>query len=145
MDGKNGQILAQLLDDSRQSTALISRKTGIPRVTVHDRLSKLVKSGVIRKFTVSLDYAKVDLPVTVFVLVSYDPSAKSGQHELARRIAAVPGVYSVHIISGEWDWLLKIRCRTIEEVGSLVVDKIRAIPGVQKTYTMACFETVKEE
>ena len=145
MDAKDGQILVQLLNDSRQSTALIARKTGIPRVTVHDRLAKLVQRGVVKKFTVSLDYAKLDLPVTVFVLVSYDPSAKSDQHELARRIAAVPGVYAVHIISGEWDWLLKIRARTIEAVGALVVDKIRAIPGVHKTYTLSCFETVKEE
>ncbi len=145
MDGKDSQILAQLLADSRRSTALIARTTSIPRVTVHDRLAKLVERGVIRRFTLSLDYAKLDLPVTVFVLASFDSSSKSDQHELARRIAAVPGVYAVHIISGEWDWLLKIRARTIEEVGLLVVDKIRAIPGVQKTYTMASFETVKEE
>ncbi len=145
MDGKDSQLLTQLLEDSRQSTALISRKTEIPRVTVHDRLSKLVQRGVIRKFTVSLDYAKIDLPVTVFVLVSYDPTAKNGQHELARKIASIPGIYAVHIISGEWDLLLKIRARTIEEVGALIIDKIRVIPGVQKTYTMAGFETVKEE
>ncbi|MBI4406838.1 Lrp/AsnC family transcriptional regulator [Candidatus Micrarchaeota archaeon] len=145
MDGKDGLILDQLLADSRRSTALISRQTGIPRVTVHDRLGKLVQRGVIKKFTVLLDYAKLDLPISAFVLVSYAPSGKMNQHEVARSIGALPGVFSVYIISGEWDLLLKIRGRTIEDVGRLIVDKVRQVPGVHKTLTMACFETVKEE
>ena len=145
MDGKDGLILDQLLVDSRQSTALISRKTGIPRVTVHDRLLKLVQSSVIKRFTVSLDYAKLDLPITAFVFVSYEPSSKMDQHEVARSIATLPGVYGVHIISGEWDLLLKIRGRTIEDVGRLIVDKVRRVPGVHKTLTTTCFEAVKEE
>lgn len=144
MDEKDEAILEELARDGRQSTALIARKTRIPRVTVHDRLIKLRKSGVIKKFTVSLDYAKLGLPTTAFVFVSYEPSVKHDQHELARKIAALPGVYAVDIISGEWDLLLKVRARTIEDVGVLIVDKIRKIPGVYKTYTMACFETVKE-
>ncbi len=100
---------------------------------------------VIKRFTVSLDYAKLDLPIVAFVFVSYEPSSKMNQHETARSIGALPGVYGVHIISGEWDLLLKIRGRTIEDVGRLIVDKVRQVPGVHKTLTTTCFETVKEE
>ncbi len=144
MDEKDGAIIAELLKDSRQSTSLISRKAGIPRVTVHDRLNKLKKNGVIKRFTVSLDYDKLDLPVTMFVLVSYDHSAKLDQHALAQRIGDVPGVYSVDIISGEWDLLIKVRAKTLKDVGLLLIDKIRLIPGVLKTFSMSSFETVKE-
>ncbi|MFH0713054.1 MAG: Lrp/AsnC family transcriptional regulator [Candidatus Micrarchaeota archaeon] len=145
MDEKDSILLTELRRDGRQSTALIARKTGIPRVTVHDRLEKLKSSGVIKRFTVSLDYEKLGRPVTVFVFVSYSSTAKLDQHETARQISDVPGVEAVHIVSGEWDLLLKIRAATIKEVGELIVDKVRQIPGVHKTLTMACFETVKEE
>ena len=145
MDEKDSLILAELAEDGRQSTALIARKTNIPRVTVHDRLNKLKKSGVIKKFTVSLDHAKLGLSVTAFVLLAYEQLPHVDQHEVARRISNIPGVYAVHIISGEWDMLLKIRAGNLEEVGALIVDKIRCIEGVHKTLTMACFETIKEE
>ncbi len=144
MDSKDEAIIEELMRDSRQSTVLISNKVRIPRVTVHDRLEKLKRDGVIKQFTVSLDYAKVGLPVSAYVFVSYDRMAKLDQHVVAQRIAEVPGVYGVDIISGEWDLLLKIRAKTIRDVGMLIVDKIRHIDGVHKTLTMPSFETVKE-
>ena len=67
------------------------------------------------------------------------------QRELAKRIAELSGVYEVHIISGEYDLLLKVRGKSLEEIGKLVVDKLRQLKGVGRTLTCACFETVKEE
>jgi DNA-binding Lrp family transcriptional regulator len=55
------------------------------------------------------------------------------------------GVYEVHIISGEYDLLLKVRGKTLDDIGTLVVDKLRQLKGVGRTITFACFETVKEE
>jgi len=57
----------------------------------------------------------------------------------------MPGVYEVHIVTGEYDLLIKVRGKTIEEIGKLVVDKLRVLQGVWKTHTSACFETIKEE
>ncbi|EMR74764.1 transcriptional regulator [Thermoplasmatales archaeon SCGC AB-540-F20] len=64
---------------------------------------------------------------------------------LARRIAKLQGINEVHIISGEYDLLLKVRGKSLEEIGKLVVDKLRELKGVGRTLTCACFETVKEE
>ncbi|NJF24029.1 Lrp/AsnC family transcriptional regulator, partial [Thermococcus sp. GR5] len=55
------------------------------------------------------------------------------------------GVYEVHIIAGEWDLLIKVRAPSSEEVGKIVVDKLREIKGVGQTVTMVSFVTVKEE
>ncbi len=143
MDDKDSRILDELSRNSRQSTALISRSTGIPRVTVHDRLDKLKKNGVIKRFTVELDYAKLGLPVTALALVTYDRSANLDQHEVARKIAELSGVYEVQIISGQWDFLVKVRAASINDVGMLVIDAIRKVEGVNQTLTMAVFETVK--
>jgi DNA-binding Lrp family transcriptional regulator len=48
----------------------------------------------------------------------------------------------VHVISGEHDILLKVRGESMECIGSLVIDKLRLIPGVGKTLTMASFATI---
>ncbi|MEM2388548.1 MAG: Lrp/AsnC ligand binding domain-containing protein, partial [Candidatus Thermoplasmatota archaeon] len=65
--------------------------------------------------------------------------------QLAREIARIENVYEVYIISGEWDLLLKVRGKDMEEIGKLILDKIRAIEGVGKTVTCTCFSVVKEE
>jgi DNA-binding Lrp family transcriptional regulator len=144
-DEKDEEILEQLAKDSRQSTADISRKTGIPRMTVHERIKKLTKSGVIQQFTIKPNYAKLNKPVTAFILVAYAPGHKMAQETVAAKIAKLPGVHEVHIMAGEWDMLLKARASSIEDMGNLVVRKIRDLEGVSKTYTMPVFLTVSEQ
>ena len=84
------------------------------------------------------------LPTEVFIFVSFQSGLDISQRELAKRISKINGIFEVHIISGEYDLLLKVRGESLEEIGKLVVDKIRKLKGVGKTLTFACFETIKE-
>ncbi|NYZ78681.1 Lrp/AsnC family transcriptional regulator [Candidatus Micrarchaeota archaeon] len=145
LDEKDELIVEELRKDSRMSTVDIARKTGLPRVTVHERIRKLKEKGVIKRFTVVLDNSKVGRPTTAFVLVSYDPHQEVTQRKLAEKLAKLDGVYEVHILAGEWDLLLKVRADSVEGVGKLVVDKLREIGGIGKTVTLTCFSSVKEE
>ncbi|MEW5955883.1 MAG: Lrp/AsnC family transcriptional regulator [Candidatus Micrarchaeota archaeon] len=145
VDERDLAVLEELRRNARQSTADIARKTRLPRVTVHDRIRKLVERGVIKKFSAVPDYEKIGLPVTAFVLASYAPGHGISQRKVAEQIAKIDGVREVHLISGEWDLLLKVRGKSMEELGSLVIDNLRAVPGIAKTLTIACFKTVKEE
>ena len=145
IDETDERIIEELKKDSRQSTADISRRTGIARMTVHERIRRLKEKGVIRKFSIGLDQAKLGRPTTALLLVSYSPGHKLPQQKLAEKIAKLPGVYAVHIIAGEWDMLVKVRGASVEEIGKLVVNRIRELEGVYKTFTMTCFETMSEE
>jgi DNA-binding Lrp family transcriptional regulator len=53
-------------------------------------------------------------------------------------------VQEVHIITGDWDLLIKLRSESVDAVGKFVVDKLRLIKGLEKTLTCMVFETVKE-
>lgn len=145
VDEKDELILRELGRNSRASTARISRKTGIPRVTVHERIRRMVKKGTIRRFTVMPDYKLLGLNTTAFILVSYDPHSKLTQRQLAEKISKIHNIYEVHILAGDWDMLLKVRAKSIEEIGKLVVDRLRETEGIGNTVTIACFETAKEE
>lgn len=152
LDEKDGTILKELQNDSRQSIATLSSKIGMKRTTVLDRIKKMKKSGVIKKFTVIPDYNKMGESVTVFFLVSFKSDVKNAngeteitQKKLAKSIARYNHVYEVHIITGEYDLLVKARGRSLDEIGELVVDKIRVLPGVDKSFTIACFSTILEK
>jgi len=144
IDNKDQIILNELKKNSRVTTKDLSKNVKIPRVTVHDRIQKMIKNGVIKSFDVKIDYNKIGLPTEVFIFVSFLPNANISQRELAKRISKLERILEVHIISGEYDLLLKVIGKSLEEIGEIVIDKLRNIKGVGKTLTFACFQTVKE-
>jgi DNA-binding Lrp family transcriptional regulator len=144
LDEKDELIINALRQDSNKPISRLSKEIGIPRATLQDRINKLVKQGVIKKFTIIPDFGKLGRPVTAFVMVSFHPLPEVSQRELARQIAMLPEVEEVHLISGEWDILVKIRVKDVESAGSFVIDKIRSMKGVEKTETCVSFECVKE-
>jgi Lrp/AsnC family transcriptional regulator, leucine-responsive regulatory protein len=144
MDEKDKKILALLMGDGRKSMIEISSELEIPRATGQERLKKLIDAGVIRKFAAIPDYSKIGKAVTAYVFVSFASSKNISQRKLAEEISKMPGVYEVSVISGEWDILLKVRAASVQEIGSLVVDKLRMIEGIDRTETCIAFQTIKE-
>ncbi|MEA2055198.1 MAG: Lrp/AsnC family transcriptional regulator [Candidatus Thermoplasmatota archaeon] len=144
LDEKDRIIIEELKKDAKQPIMKLSRKVGLPRTTVGERIRKLIDKKIIKKFTVMLDYEKVGLPITTFILVSFLPNPEISQRELAKRISKMENVWEVYIVSGEWDLIVKVRGKSMEEIGQLIIDKLRAIKGVGKTVTCTCFTTVTE-
>jgi DNA-binding Lrp family transcriptional regulator len=143
MDGKDIQILRILMHDARRSVVNIARELNLPRSTVNDRIRKMVKERIIKKFTTVPDYSKLGLGVKAYILVSFR-SDGINQHQLAEQIAKIDSVYEVSLISGEWDIIVKVRAPSVESIGRLVIDRLRSMKGVERTQTCVCFETLKE-
>jgi Lrp/AsnC family leucine-responsive transcriptional regulator len=143
MSEKDRRILDELMVDARKSVVDISNDLGIPRATVQERIQRMKQSGVIRKFVAVPDYSLLGRPVTAFILVSFMPGAIS-QRELGQLMSQLPRVDEVHLITGEWDIMLKVRVGSMDELGKLILDKLRAMKGVMRTVTCVCFNTLKE-
>jgi len=145
LDDKDLAILRQLEKDSRRSTKAIANDLDMPRATVYERIRRMEEKGLIKGFTAILDHSMLGEPVTAFILVSFLPSAVFSQRDVAQKIASLDGVHEVHLISGEYDILVKVRGTSMQAIGSLVIDSIRNIEGVGRTLTCASFASVKEE
>lgn len=144
LDEKDSAILEKLIEDSRKTTKAIARELDIPRATVHDRIVKMEHKKVIRRYTAVPDYVQLDQGVSAFILVQFESDSGISQRDTADEIATIHGIYEVHMISGEYDMLLKVRGASMEEIGRLVIDKLREVKGVARTLTCAVFTTVKE-
>lgn len=145
LDNIDLKLLKELKENSRENIASLSKRLGIPRTTVHYRMKKLVEEGIIEKFTIKLNYKKLNLGTTAFILATYDPNCGLAQREVAKRVAQIDEVYEVQIIAGEWDLLIKVRAHSAEDIGKVVIDKLREVKGIKHTTTMMSFITVKEE
>lgn len=138
------RLIAELRRDGRATLTSLSHRLGIPRVTLHDRIERLKREGVIRRFTVVVDPVREGRATAAFVLVSFERSGRATQRTVAETAGHLAGVEEAHIIAGQWDLLLKVRGPSLEAIGALVVDRLREIPGVAATMTLPCFVTVKE-
>lgn len=145
LDKMDQAILESLAEDARQSTTALAEQVGAPRATVHERVKRLQQKGIIRGFTVRLNYEALDYPLTGFILVAFTPSLELSQKQAGQVMARIPGVVEVHTTTGQYDFLLKVRCKTMDDIGNLIVERLRLLKGVGSTVTSVAFWTFKEE
>lgn len=145
LDGRDEKIVRLLVEDGRKSVVDISRELDLPRATVQERLKRLIDSGAIRRFVAIPDYSRIGRQVTAYIFVSFRSEGNLSQRGLAEDISRIAGVYEVAVISGEWDMLLKVRAGSVEEIGKIVVDRLRTMRGIEKTETCVAFQTIKED
>ncbi len=81
--------------------------------------------------------------MVAFVMASFTPASGTSQREVAKRIARLEGVEEVYVITGEWDIVAKVRGASIEEIGEVVLERMRTTPGVAGTLTMTAFATIR--
>ena len=149
LDEKDREILELLMEDAKMSAKDISIRIESPITTVYSRIKRLEDAGVIKGYKPILDAAKLGRPTTAFIFVSFTyrpPGADKdlNQREVAKIVGRYPEVQEVHIITGDWDFLIKVKEKDVNAVGKFVVDKLRTVPGISKTLTIMVFDPVKE-
>jgi DNA-binding Lrp family transcriptional regulator len=149
MDEKDSAILRLIQKDSKLTAKQIARKTDTPITTVFAKIKRMEELGIIRGYRAIIAPEKIGVGTAAFILASVSYRAKFddvpiSQRVVAEQIATFPEVQEVHIITGDWDLLLKLRAGNVDSIGKFVVDKLRLIKGLEKTLTCMVFETVKE-
>jgi DNA-binding Lrp family transcriptional regulator len=149
LDEKDLAILALIQTDCKLTAREVARKIDSPITTVFAKIRRMEELGVIKEYKAILDSRKLDHSTTAFILVSVSYEAKDNdtqipQRSIAERIAKFSEVQEVHIITGDWDLLIKVKGKDVDTIGKFVIDRLRLIRGIEKTLTCMVFETCKE-
>jgi len=142
IDAKDLKLLELLQNNSKLTSSQISKKTGLPITTVHNRIKKLEKNRVIKKYSLELNKNKLGLNITAYIFASidYPPEAKDSkkkfsQEDIARKIRFLTEVDSVSIVTGETDIIIKLSTKNIDSLNEFIIRKLRNIDGIDKTRT----------
>jgi len=149
LDMKDLAILTLIQENSKLTAKQIAKKINAPITTVFAKTKRMEELGIINGYRAIVDPEKLDAGTAAFILASVSYRAKGddvpvSQRDVAEEIAQFPEVQEVHIITGDWDLLVKLRAESVDAVGKFVVDKLRLIKGLEKTLTCMVFKTVKE-
>lgn len=146
LDEKDLQVLEELKENAKRTTSQISKRVNLPITTVHNRIKKLEKLGIIKRYTVELDYKKLDKPIATYVMVQVIYMLPSGikvmQEDVAKEIKGLPGVELVELLTGGTDILVKVRVKDVDELNEFIIRKLRKIEGVDKTQTMVVLSKI---
>jgi DNA-binding Lrp family transcriptional regulator len=149
LDEKDAAILTLIQQDSKLTAKQIAKKVNAPITTVFAKTKRMEELGIIKEYRAIVAPEKLNAGTAAFILASVSYRTKAddvpiSQRAVAEEIAKFPEVQEVHIITGDWDLLVKLRAENVDAIGKFVVDKLRLIKGLEKTLTCMVFETVKE-
>jgi Lrp/AsnC family leucine-responsive transcriptional regulator len=122
MDAIDRRIIGELERDARQTYAEIAAAVGLAASSVHDRVRKLERSGVIRRYRAEIDHARAGLPITAFVSLALQPTSPQG---IPARVAELELVESCYSVAGDNSYVLVVRA---PDTGALeeILDALRA-------------------
>ena len=140
MDKLDYQILAELKKNARQTASEISKTIHLSVSTVIERIKKMEKSGLIRTYTVITDDHKFGNDITVLMEVGMEHPRYN--EDFIKYINNAPNIVACYYLTGEFDFLLKICCRSSEHLEQ-IHNQIKDCPGVRLTKTHYVLRTVK--
>ncbi len=142
LDEVDRAILGSLREDARISLRDMSKRLGISDATIQFRLKRLKANGVIDRFTIMANPAATGYPVTAILLVQTD---NERHDQVVKALVKVAGITEVYGILGEYDLFLKVWSRSLDELYTLINDKIRSIEGIEDFHEIVVAERAKDE
>jgi len=139
LDNIDLKILQCLQENARQTTKQLAAKVNLSTTPVFERLKRLEREGFIRQYVAVLDAEKLDLGFEVFCSVKLKQMSRDDARDFTRTIRDIPQVAECYNISGEYDYLLKIRARSMKEYNEFIINTlgtIDAIGSIQSSFVM---------
>lgn len=134
---KDQELIALLKLNAREPVASLGRKLNISRTTVQDRLKRLEEQGVIAGYTVRLAEEVERGGIRAYVTVEVEPKRSV---EVARALAKLPQVETLHTVSGKVDLIAMVRTQSAEDMDRML-DHVGLIPGVTGTESAVVLST----
>ncbi len=146
IDKINRQIVSLLQMDARFSNAALAEKVGLTTSTVHDRVKKLEKKGVIKGYVAVVDAEALGKPIMAFIqLTVSSPSAEylESKKSVQSICQEEPDVLECHTVAGDDCFILKVRAASPSDLEKLI-ERIRCNAPVSSTTTSIVLTTLKE-
>ena len=142
MDQTDATILSTLLDDGREAWSRIGERVGLTGPAVAERVKRLEERHVIKGYAALVSPEAVGFPLTAFVAVTLETPAH--RRAFLARIGALPEIQECHHVTGDDDYLLKLRCRGPADLDRLLTEQLKGGPGVVRTRTQVVLRSEKE-
>ncbi len=138
------KILECLQADGRLANAVLARRVNLTPTPCLERVRRLEKLGYIKGYRAVLDPHRLGAGLLVFVEITLNRNAPELFREFRQAVQKFPEVLDCHLVSGNFDYLIKARVRDMEAYRRLLGDRILPLPGVNASRSYVVMEEIKE-
>lgn len=143
LDKTDKKLLYFLQEDSKQTTKELSHKLDLSVTAVYERIKKLEKQGVISKYVALVDKEKVAKNFIVLCHVKLTQHKKEYVLQFEKEIMTLLEVTECFHVSGDYDYILKICVKNMEEYRNFMVTKLTTLQHIGSTHSSFMITEVK--
>ena len=144
LDKLDRRILSVLQKDGRLSMKDLGEQVGLSITPCIERVKRMERDGIISGY-----YARVNpvaLGASLLMFVQITLSNKSGEmfDQFRREVLRIPQVLECHLVSGDFDYIIKARIQEMTEYRKLLGDILLQLPGAAQSKSYVVMEEIKE-
>ncbi len=144
LDRIDRRILRELQANGRIPFVELAPRVGLTTSPCLERVRRLERDGLIRGYSAVLAPAPLGAGLLVFVELSLTYTQPDIFEEFKRAVGKLPQVLECHLVSGEFDYLIKVRIPDMAAYRELLGELLRRLPGVRNSRTLVVMEELKE-
>lgn len=144
LDKLDHHILHLLQQDGRISMKDLSEQVGLSITPCIERVKRMECDGVIAGYYARVNPAAVGTKLLVFVEITLNHKSATAFEQFRREVLRIPEVLECHLVSGDFDYLIKARIREMAEYRKLLGDMLLQLPGAAQSKSYVVMEEIKE-
>lgn len=139
------QILNLLQKDAKITNKQLSLKLNLSTTAIYERIKKMERVGVIKRYAAVLDREALGKTLMVFAQVALERHSKQNIDDFEAKANELPEVLECYHISGEYDYLLKMTFESMDAYREFIVGKLMNIQSIGNTHSIFVMHEVKNE
>lgn len=137
-------ILRILLQDARRTLQEIGAEVGLSPTSCWSRIKRLQDEGVIKRYTVEVDPASLGYHDTVIVQLTLESHTEDTLYAFGQVLATIPEILEAYLVSGDYDYYIRIAVRDTRDYERLLREKLYKIPGIRHSKSHFVLRVLKE-
>ena len=144
LDRADRKILRELQRDAKQSNAALAASVGLSESACLRRVRALEEGGFIEGYTALINQQKAGCPVNVFVNITLERQEQAQLHAFEEAARKVPEVMECYLMSGEYDYLLRVVLTDTADFERLHSQHLTRLPNVARVHSSFALRTVQK-
>lgn len=144
LDEKDMGILRLLQQDAKMTIRDIARQLNLSTTPVYERIRKMEQAGVIRQYAAIVDPRKINKGMTVLVYITLKEHNKKNGKKFIQEIVSFQEVTECLNISGEFDFMIKVQVKDMDEYREFYVNKLGELDNLSHTQSIFVISVIKE-
>jgi Lrp/AsnC family leucine-responsive transcriptional regulator len=144
LDNLDRRILTLLQKDGRLSMKDLGEQVGLSITPCIERVKRMERDGIITGYSARVNPVALGASLLMFVQITL--ANKSGEmfDQFRREVLRIPQVLECHLVSGDFDYIIKARIHEMTEYRKLLGDILLQLPGAAQSKSYVVMEEIKE-